>query len=546
MPDQTQATRYDRNYNADDLSDFLSIVCETGVVKTDSVNGEPQGLKVVATGGMKVNVSAGKAVIKGKGAINPAVESFTITANGTTSNRYDYIVVKYDNNVSVRDIYLDYRTGTSAIPTVESLVRNDKVYELLLAYITVAPNATSITQANITDTRGKAELCPWFTAVKGYDDYYDAAMQKHTGIVVMEASGQRAITKIPTTLYNERYSIVNVYTNGIKEPSTNYELQVGSTYIVVNFKAAKAADTVILVELENFIDGEGMGTVLAQYAQLVQDVANLNEAGEFNYICNGVNDNILISNLVKTFMSANFYHSMKLNIIGNFGFTQMANGTGVSTNPYRLFDLGTFANVPKPKAILDFSNCNEISVPVASGKYTTIFGGTKINVVGANIYAANTAVDTTIRVFDDAAKRVKADDCHFMITGYKYSYIAWGGDFTNCTGSVTNVIENSYCFQTATANTLRLVGGEYCAYTGDANKQSAILGQSAADAVSVLYGVSAPTVAQSGYYQTHSLLQWAGGGVLRCTDLISALPLVVVASIAEIRGTITKSKTNVW
>lgn len=546
LPDDTKITGYDRNYNADDLSDFLSIVCDTGVVKTDTENAEPQGLKVVAASGMLVNVKVGKAVIKGKGFFNDALESFTLTANGTTSNRYDYIVIKYDNNISARNITLELRTGTNTKPTSSNLANTAKVKELMLAYITVAPSATSIAQTDITDTRGDTELCPWFTAVKGYDGYYDAIIEKHESTVTLSSITNIAITDLPSKLYNERYSLIEVYTNGIKELEGAFTYSVSAGYIVITFAAQKAVGTKITVILNNFIDGEGMVTALAQYNKLLQDVANLNASGDFNYICNGVNDNILISNLVKTFMGANFYHSMKLNIIGKFGFTQMANGTGISTNPYKLFDLGTFSSTPKPKAILDFSNCNEISVPVADGKYTTIFGGTKINVVGANIYAANTNVDTTIRVFDDAAKRVKADDCHFMITGYKYSYIAWGGDFTNCTGSVTNAIENSYCFQTATANTLRLVGGSYCAYTGDANKQSAVLGQSAADAVSILYGVSAPTVSKSGYYQTHSLLQWAGGGVLRCADLISALPLVVVASIAEIRGTITKSKNDVW
>ena len=544
LPDATSSTGYDRNYNADDLSDFLSMVCDTGVVKTNTVDTEPQGLKVVAGSGMTVNVNAGKAAIRGKGFINDALATFTIEPNGTTYNRYDYIVVKYDNNVSVRNITLELVKGTSTKPT--TVADTDKVRELMLAYIEVAPSVTSIAQSKITDTRGNNTLCPWFTAVKGYDDYYDAVIQKHTGVVVMEAAGQRAITKIPTTLYNQRYSIVNVYTNGIKEQSTNYELQVGSTYIVVNFKASKAAGTVILVELENFIDGEGMVTALAQYTQLVQDVADLKGAGEFNYMCNGVNDNILISNLVKTFMGANFYHSMKLNIIGNFGFTQMASGTGAITSRYMLFDFGTFANTPKPRAILDFSNCSEISVPISNGTYTYIFGGTSIEVVGANIYAANTAVDTTIRIFDNSAKRIKAEGCRFWVSGYKNSLIAINGTFIDCYGDISNVTENSYCFLPQSSGVVKVTGGEYYAYTGDANKLSAILGQSDADAVSILYGVSAPTLARSGYYQTNSLLQWTGGGVLKCTDLISALPVVVVASISEIRGTITKSKPNVW
>ena len=546
LPDATSQTGYDRNYNADDLSNFLSIVCDTGAVKTSTNNAEPQGLKVVATSGMVANVNAGKAVIKGKAFISEALESFTITANGTASNRYDYIVIKYDNNISARDIKIELRTGTSAIPTVANLVRNDKVYEIMLAYITVAPSVTSITQSAINDTRGDAELCPWFTAVKGYDDYYDAIIQTHESTVTTDSLTNTVVTDLPSDLYNERYSLIEVYTNGMKEPKTAFTVYLSGGYIVITFTTQKAVGSKITVILNNFIDGEGMATALAQYTQLLQDVADLKASGEYNYICNGVNDNVLISNLVKTFMGANFYHSMKLNIIGNFGFTQMASGTGTSTTPYALFDFGTFEVVPKPRVIVDFSSCNEISVPVTSGKYTTIFGGTAIEVVGANIYASNSTVGTVIRVFDFSAKRVKADDCNFLINSYQYGLIAWHGTFTNCRGSITNVIENTYCFQPATTGTIKVIGGEYCAYTGDAGKQSAILGQSATDAVSVLYGVSAPTVARSGFYQTNSLLQWAGGGVLRCTDLISALPMVVVASIAEIRGTITKSKTNVW
>ena len=90
------------------------------------------------------------------------------------------------------------------------------------------------------------------------------------------------------------------------------------------------------------------------------------------------------------------------------------------------------------------------------------------------------------------------------------------------------------------------MGGEYYAYTGDANLQSAVVGQSGADAVSILYAVSAPTLARGGYYQTNSILQWVGGGVLSCTDLISELPMIVVSGISNIRGTIAKSKNNVW
>lgn len=558
-PDASSATGYDRNYNADDISNWLSIVWENGVCKTNvGTDNIPQGLKVVEANGLNVNVNAGYAAIKGKAYKNDAIKSFAITQNGTTANRYDYIVLKYDNNINVRDIKLELRTGTNTKPTVANLNRTGDIYELMLAYITVAPSVTTIAQ--ITDTRGYDDtvletgeykygdlhgVCPWFTAVKGYDGYYDAIIQTHESTVTLSSASTTVITDLSSSLYNEKYSIIKVYTNGLREPKTAYTISVSGGYIVITFTAQKAAGAQITVKLDNFLDGEGMTTALAQYGALLQDVADLKGAGEYNYMCNGVNDNVLISNIVKAFMSANFYHSKKLNIIGNFGFTAMAAGNGDTTNWYKLFDFGTYTDA-KPRVILDFTKCSEISVPITSEKYTYIFGGTYIDVVGANIYASNTATDTVIRIFDNSAKRVKAEDCRFWVNGYKNSLIAITGTFVNCYGDVSNVTENSYCFLPQSAGVVKITGGEYYAYTGASSKQSAIVGQSDAEAVSILYGVSAPTAAKSGYYQTHSLLQWTGGGVLRCTDLISALPLVVVSGIAEVRGTITKSKTNVW
>ena len=544
LPDAESATGYDRNYNADDLSDFLSMVCDTGVVKTNTISAEPHGLKVVAASGMLINVNAGKAVIKGKAFINDALQNFTLTANGTTSNRYDYIVIKYDNNVSARNITLELRTGTSAKPTVASLTRTAKVYELMLAYITVAPSATSISQTNITDTRGSAELCPWFTAVKGYDGYYDAIIQPHESTVTLSSITNTVITDLPSKLYNERYSLIEVYTNGIKEPEGAFTASISSGYVVITFTAQKAAQTKITVILNNFIDGEGMSTALAQYTQLLQDVTDLKAAGEYNYICNGVNDNVLIGDIVRAYLSGGTdYGSIKLNVIGNIGMTVPAKGTGITTNPYAWFNFAVESN---RNIVIDFTRCGQIAPTIINGSYNHIFDTVNAHIIGATVTASNTATDTVIRISGAASGAIKFENCRFYITAYKNGLIGLRGTYTNCRGSVANTIENSYCFLPSSYGVVKIIGGEYYAYTGDANKQSAIVGQSGADAVSILYGVSAPTLARSGFYQTNSVLQWAGGGILSCTDLISELPMIVVAGISNIRGTIAKSKTYVW
>ena len=545
LPDPNSSTGYDRNYNADDISDWLAVVWENGVVKSNTVNNEPTGLKVVAASGMAVNLNVGRAAIKGKAYANRAIKTFTIAANGTAANRYDYVVLKYDNNLSARTIKAELRTGTSAMPTVANLTRNNNVYELMLCIITVAPSAISITQSVIKDTRADANLCGWFTAVKGYEDYYDAIIMPYESNLTVSTATNTVITDLVSSLYNSKYSLIEVYTNGLLEPTSAYTVSLSGGYIVITFTAQKSAGAKITVKLKNFIDGEGMSTALAQYTQFLQDVAKLKAAGEYNYICNGVNDNVLIGNIVRAYLQGGTdYGTMKLNIIGNIGMTSPVYGDGTPTNPYAWFNFNIESN---RNAIIDFTRCGQISPSITNGSYNHIFhSNNDIHIIGANIVASNTATDTVSRIIGTTSGVVKFENCRFYITAYKDSLIAIRGTFNNCRGSVANVINNSYCFLPSSNSVVKINGGEYYAYTGDANRQSGIIGQSGADAVSILYAVSAPTAARSGFYQTNSLLQWAGGGIVCCTDLISELPMIVVSGISNIRGTITKSKNNVW
>ncbi len=544
--DDTSATGYDRNYNADDLSDWQSAFLDTGVIKTDNVGGAPQGLKVVAAGGLSVNVNTGKAAIRGKGYINTSLKTLTAEIAGSSA-RYDMIVLRFNNvqntATTSRKITAEYKKGTGSIPTVSSLQRDSNVYELLLAYVYVGANATTL--GTITDTRGDSELCPWFTPVKGYEDYYDAIIQKYESTITMASTSTTVITELPSNLYNNKYSLIEVYTNGIKELTSAYTVSLSGGYIVITFTGQKVAGTKITVILDNFIDGEGMSTALTQYTQLVQAVTDLQAAGEYNYICNGVNDNVLIGDIVRAYLAAGTdYGTMKLNVIGNIGMQVPARGGGTTSNPYAWFNFDTASN---RNVIVDFTRCGQISPTIIDGTYNRIFhSDNDIHIIGANVVVSNTTTETLIRITETASGVVKFENCRFYITAYRDSLIGIHGTFINCRGSVANIINNSYCFLPASNGVVKINGGEYYAYTGDSTKQSAIVGQSGADAVSILYAVSAPTSARSGFYQTNSLLQWAGGGILCSTDLISELPLVVVSGISNIRGIIAKSKTNVW
>lgn len=542
--DPNFASGYDRSYNADDISDWYSFIFENGVVKTADL----EGLKVEATNNsLNVVVNAGRGAIKGKGYLNTSQKTFALaTAPTGTSPRYDYIVLRYDNRQtsSGRKITAELVRGTSTIPTLANLKRTDTEFDLMLAYIIVRPNATSISQSDIIDTRANNELCGWFTAVKGYEDYYDAIIQDHEFVFSVGGTTKTITTTLPSTLYNNRYSLIHVYTNGLKEKESAYTISTTSGYVVINFVNAKSSGNEIIVRLENFLDGEGLTTALNDYLNWKEAVAKLEEANEYVYICNGQNDNVNISNIVRTFYSTNDYRSAKLKVIGNIGMTAPFGGSGTSSNPYLWFN---FVNPLETNRMIsvDFSDCSEINPTIENGTYNVIFRTSKARIKGVQVIASNTTTGTNIRVFNTTEGVNKIEDCRFWITSYQDGLIGLTGTFVNCRGSVANVVNNSYCFMPSSNGLLRLEGGEYYAYTGDSAKQSAIVGQSGADAVSILYGVSAPTSARSGFYQTNSLLQWAGGGVLNCTDLISALPMIVVSGISNIRGTIAKSKVNV-
>lgn len=569
LADASSPTGYDRNYNADDISDWLDVVMSTGVIKSNT------GLKVTPAGGLSVSVDVGKAVINGKPYRNDAAKVFTIdTAPTGSGSRIDFIVLRFDRNASVRNTYLAYKKGTGT--AAPALIRTDLIYELALAKITVAPYATEISAAAVADLRGDTETvvttttgqsrgyCPYMTAAKGYDDYYDAIVLEYKDAVTMATGGATLTFNIPQYGWTG-VDIVTVYTNGIRERESAYTISGN----VVTFAAAKAAGTVVEVVVHKFIDGEGLGTVLEQYKELQALVLTLSNTDKYKYICNGVNDNIALSQIAQAFhagtydaatitqAAADFLEKwggaaglaalasdafIKIDVFGTFKASAPYAGAGTSTNGYQWLALGRATDATK-RLVFDFSAVEKMVFPCTSGARHILFYGRDVHVIGANVYASNTAAGTIIRAFDTSIGRITAERCKFDITAYQDSYISTLGTFTNCRGSVANMINNCYCFQTATAGILRINGGDYFAYTAaTSGVQCAVVGQSGADSVSLLYGMNAPTVERSGFTQISSVIQFAGGGVLSCTDLVSALPLVVVAGISNIRGTIVKSK----
>ncbi len=552
----------DRVYSAKDMREPYKSIFSDGVKpNTDGVLGSD--LQVLAADAMQIKVAAGRGLFGGAFFWNKSIYTIILDTASTTV-RYDCIIVRADDTEAVRNTNI-YVKSLDHIPTKADLIRREDVNEYCLGYVQVPAFATSISNENITDTRLDQNLCGVITGVfkqvdgaalgvkfeaafnAWFDDIKTAfvagatLIHTYTNSVTTTAIGQTEVN-IGIPQYNMNTDLLIVSVNG------NVFVK-GTQYNVVDNTKVKFAlgfpviGTQILFQVLKSVDGSEAETVVSQVNTLINQMNSVNQKLEFDYYCNGVNDNIQISNIVRKFYSTNDYKTLKLNVIGNIGMSNAFSGEGTSVSPYAWFNFTKQVETNRV-ATIDFSNCSAITPTITGGTHNVIFRGEVINIIGANVIASNTATETLIRIFNTERGRTNAKDCRFWITAYRDSLIGLCGTFTNCRGSVANTINNSYCFLPSSSGLVRVIGGEYYAYTGDSTKQSSVVGQSGADAVCILYGVNAPTAARTGFYQTNSILQWAGGGILNCTELISTLPMIVVSGISNIRGTIEKNKPN--
>lgn len=150
---------YDRVYNADQMSTYFEGLVSDGVY--ESVD---DAMQVLAGTGMQVQVGAGRAIIDSKWLKNTAAYPLTINAAHVTLNRYTAIVIRLD--LSARTISIVTKDSENATaPIKPTMTNSETVKEMCLAYVYVGRGVTTITQANIEDTRPDNNVCGWVTGI---------------------------------------------------------------------------------------------------------------------------------------------------------------------------------------------------------------------------------------------------------------------------------------------------------------------------------------------------------------------------------------------
>lgn len=523
---------YDKLYNADDYSNFISSFIRDGVrrgaVPTDVEGVSSSDLKVTVAG-RTISVAAGKAIVLGKWVDNTSSYTFTETIELPPSgqSRKDRVCLLVDT-VSDRDASFQYKKGTptASTPVAPALTNIDTAKEICLAELLVTSGGT----IEVTDTRDNYDLCGWITTPVGYDDYFlkfeeefyewfAGVKNKLVSATVFKEYTYREVLSVATStvVFNiPQYDptgvdIVHVYSNGIREvEGVDYTLE-GSTITFLTTgggTGTKIAGTEILVSVYKSIDGTGLGNVFDIVTEIQNKVNTLGDVSEYNYFCTGTADNVAISNICSAFLNGgDDYKQMKLNVYGTLGVTAAASGDGSMSRPFQYFNLGVTSASKTRKIIVNFANAERITIN-AEGTYATIFAGRDIFIENANV---NVASGQYVTFLDGLC--VDARDCEFYASA-TYDVIGCKnyGEIKDCKFSLASQLGNSfgcYCAEGTSGygGFVRVYGGNFYNWTAGSGKESVcfyvVAGMT--DNALVLNSVNCPQVTRSGYSQTDTV-----------------------------------------
>ncbi|MFV8821766.1 phage baseplate protein [Faecalibacterium sp. 9] len=144
-------------YDADDASGYLA-------TRLSGVYSAEEDFSVTAQGGLSVQVSAGQAWVhparfKGRSIIMEQPTTVVLTEADPVRSRIDRIVLRYDAAAKKTSLQVLDGTPDSAAPAAPEISRTELVYDLCLAEIRRPAGSTSITAADITDTRADETVC---------------------------------------------------------------------------------------------------------------------------------------------------------------------------------------------------------------------------------------------------------------------------------------------------------------------------------------------------------------------------------------------------
>lgn len=520
----------DRVYTAEDIRKPYDTIFTDGILpEADGTAGD--NLKVSSIGNFTISLAVGKAKIGGAWFENASPYNIILDTASDT-DRYDCVIIRNDDSDAVREPTV-YIKSQSVIPTVNDLTKTDKIDEICVAYIRIPAFAVEITASNIVDTREDGSLCNTMrgvgaTVVRTYRNTYFS----------VTAGEQNIPIGIPQ--YNRSRDTLTVIVEGrVFAEGVNYTITNNSTIRLAI--GLPVIGTRIDFEVSKNVNAAGAETVVQEVGELRKEMTVANRHLEHHYYCNGLNDNVRLSEIAQQWLSVENRDNATIYVHGHFGATGAYSGNGTSANPAVWFALGKNAAHLR-KITFDFSDCGEIRLSTTANSYNIIFDGNEVNIIGATVIAVN---GTMIKMFTATGSAViNAKECRFWITTTLDAAIARGGRFDNCFAKVIVNTAEAICFEPNGASLLRLNGGEYLAYTGSTTANASVVRivEGATEVVALTNGINCPQVSQTGLRQTHAVYDQSANGHCVYADTITTLPITATSQV--VRNTIELSKPN--
>lgn len=150
----------DRKYFTREISQLFNALIKDGIFMHIGTHFE-----VMEGEGMSVNVGVGLAWFNSTWTLNDAPLPISPEESDLLLTRIDALVLEVDERVSSRINAIKFIKGTpSAQPKKPVLTNTADVHQYALAYITINPGVTAITQSDIENNIGMEE-CPFVTGI---------------------------------------------------------------------------------------------------------------------------------------------------------------------------------------------------------------------------------------------------------------------------------------------------------------------------------------------------------------------------------------------
>lgn len=535
----------DRKYNAADYSDNLAVVISNGVLRSSA-----DDLKVTSSG-LACTVGVGRGWIGGHYYRNDTPLELAAVTAPVAGDRWDRVILRLNTAIPVREIEVVYVQGTAANdPVKPEPVREGDVYDLVLADVFVAANATAVV---VTDTRADADLCGWVYSTSGdgsfftsldnqfetwFEDKKDTLasvtlFKRYEDEITLESETDEVSFNIPQ--YDPDTCFAEVYVNGILDDHNT----IGNG--VVTFDADLIAGTVVTVRVYKSLDGEGIMSVADEITELQEQMQAVIGEAKFVFNCTGTGDNVSISQIAQAIIDGSYDSEsvtdaadsfltrlggnawlgglpadaqITIEVSGAAVISAAFSGSGTELDPYHWFALGKFASTGR-KVTFDFAKCPKLEIDVSG--YNEIFYGNDVHVKNANLVVTGSASGSHVTVFGaaDGTGEISADGCSFNVDATGNVTGATNGDFVACKWSLLSSGGDCIVLLGRTGGIIRARSVNALAYA-TSGYESAVIYIGAGDPDGVVFAdqIVAPTVSKTGFIQTNLVNAVTGHAVV--------------------------------